>query len=81
MLEDIYMEERNMLTYATLNGYSKKQLMKLVEYYTPGKVTHENKKEEIIDYILEFLYNEPDEYELKEPEMSVRIKRIKESFK
>ena len=68
-----------MFTYADLEAQTKSQLLALVEWYNLGRISKYAKKDMIIDFILEKAYNE-DVVE-EEPQMSVRIRRIKESSK
>jgi len=68
-----------MYSYQELKKQNKSQLLALIEWNGLGVISKHAKKGDIIDFILEKTYNEDVEEE--EPQMSVRIRRIKESNK
>ena len=63
-----------MFTYSELESQTKRQLLALIEWYNLGRISKYSKKSNIIDFILEKAYKE-------EPQMSVRIRRIRRSSK
>ena len=67
-----------MYTYAQLEAMTKVQLLELISWNGIGKISQRKKKSVIIDFILEKTYEDVVE---EEPQMSVRIRRIKESSK
>jgi hypothetical protein len=71
-----------MSTYGTFSSYTIKELRNIIKIYKLGGIYSRATKDELIRYIMsELFYNvdvEPDE---EEPQMSVRVRRIKESNK
>jgi len=67
-----------MFTYNELSTQNKSHLLQLINWYNLGRISKYSKKSDIIDFILEKTYEDETE---EEPQMSVRIRRIKESSK
>jgi len=67
-----------MFTYSELKVQTKKQLLALIKWNGFGTISKYSRKSDIIDFILEKVYK--DEVE-EEPQMSVRIRRIRRSSK
>ena len=65
-----------MYTYGELRDQTKRSLLALIDWHNLGRISKYSKKSDIIDFILEKTYEDETE---EEPQMSVRIRRIKES--
>ena len=68
-----------MYSYQELKVQTKAQLLALIEWQGLGTISRHSKKGVIIDFILKRTYDEDVSEE--EPQMSVRIRRIKEASK
>jgi hypothetical protein len=69
-----------MSTYGALSNCTVKELKNLIKMYNLGGVHTRATKDELIRYIMSELFDSV-EIEPDEPQMSVRVRRIKESNK